>query len=176
VTRHPALPLALTMLVTFSIAFCFLWRNHAADSVSAPAKAAAETPLPVRSPAQSPPVAQPAELALPAAHAGSTAPAPAAAAVPPVSAAAEEMPVELHFRHRPDLNSIQASLLNRSENALVVDALVFDPRTQQTSKVQLSVAAYKAATFGVDDGLDIQSGDQITLRCAPYQDKVFPIR
>jgi hypothetical protein len=88
---------------------------------------------------------------------------------------ADEMPVELHFRHRPDLNKVQASLANSSENALVVDALVFDPRTNQSAKIQLDVAPYKAATFGIDDGLDIQSGDQITLRSTPYRDKVVAI-
>jgi hypothetical protein len=90
--------------------------------------------------------------------------------------AAPEMPIELHFRRRPDLNKVQGSLLNNSESELTVDALIFDPRTKQTSKIQLELAPYKAQPFGLDDGLDMLPGDEITLQSSPYRDKVSRIQ
>jgi hypothetical protein len=50
-----------------------------------------------------------------------------------------------------------------------------DPNTRESAKVQLDVAPYTAKPFGVDDGLDMQSGDRITLQSTPYRDRVAQI-
>ena len=167
--------MALTMLCSFLAAFgVLMWQRKAAEppSVGPPSAAGhgsiqtlGHGPLSsVQRPEAAPPVPEAVVTRIPATD-GRTSPN-----------AAPEMPIELHFRRRPDLNKVQGSLLNKSENELTVDALIFDPRTNQTSKVQLELAPYKARPFGLDDGLDMLPGDEITLQSAPYRDKVSRIQ
>ena len=108
-----------------------------------------------------------------------------AAAVTPVSASssaiendagvapkpdAADLPVEVHFRRRADLQLVQGSVVNHSSSELAIDALIFDPGSNRRSKVLLDVPPYSARTFGVDDGLDLQAGNRVTLQSAPYRD------
>jgi hypothetical protein len=92
-----------------------------------------------------------------------------------VDSSAEELPVELHFRNRPDKGKIQGSVFNRSDDELVIDASILRSGAEETATVQLSIAAHRAKPFGLSDELDLRSGDQITLRSAPYRDKVIMI-
>ena len=171
------LPLGLAMLVSFSLAFVVLWRSRGFD----PPVAAPGGPTNAGD-RRSGPAQQNARRADLRAIAGPASAEPAMGSAAPgastslQASAAPELPVELHFRNRSDLHKIQTSVSNNSDGALAVDAIVFDPRTKQRSKVQIYIGAYKATAFGVDDGLDIQPGDEITLQCAPYQDRVFVIR
>ena len=94
---------------------------------------------------------------------------------PSSDSGAEYLPISLQFRHRPDLGRIQGSVMNNSGSELVIDATIYDPNTRESAKVQLDVAPYTAKPFGVDDGLDMQSGDRITLQSTPYRDRVAQI-
>jgi len=96
-----------------------------------------------------------------------------ASPAPPEDAAADEVPIELHFRHLQ--GKVQGSALSQSADDLVVAASVVSGRTKERAEFQISVAAYKAQTFGLNDGLDLQSGDQITLRSSPYRDRVVVV-
>jgi hypothetical protein len=100
---------------------------------------------------------------------------PSPALTSTVDSSADELPVELHFRNRPDKGKIQGSVFNHSDDELVIDASILSPRAGETATVQLSIAAHRAKPFGLTDELDLQSGDQITLRSAPYRDKVIVI-
>jgi hypothetical protein len=90
----------------------------------------------------------------------------------PAASAGSAMPVELHFRHRRDHgdhgDQIEGSILNRSDAEITVELLITSARTHETSPVQLSVPAFGARQFGIADGLDIESGDQLSLNSAPF--------
>ncbi len=86
-----------------------------------------------------------------------------------------ELPVEIHFRHRPDQARIQGSVVNASADELVIEAVVYSPGTRQTQTFQLLVAPHAGKPFGLDGELDMHSGDQITLKSSPYRDKVARI-
>jgi len=157
------------MTTVFAVSFAILWKQRQADPPSP-----RDVQVPVVA-APSPPAMAPG-IANDARRDGSlqasvAAPADAAATSAAIDTAAEEMPVELHFRKRPDLGKIQGSVVNNSDAELVIEAVVFSPDTQETAKFQIAVAPYSGKPFGLDDGLDMHSGDRITLKSSPYRDK-----
>jgi hypothetical protein len=175
--RTPAF--ALSLVAIFSISFLIQWKrlNPGGPPPSGPeipAIVAARTPPP-------PPLPRGTGIAADnnfGSRQGVTAPASQRAESTPAdsnAASADELPIEIHFRKRPDRGRIQGSVANRSESEMIIDAIVFDPNTKGTSSVQLIVGPYSAKPFGLDDGLDIQPGDRITLRSAPFRDKAVQI-
>jgi hypothetical protein len=94
----------------------------------------------------------------------------------PASTNGPELPVEVHFRRRVDAGRFEGSVVNHSDSELVLDAIIDNPRTKQTAKQQLDIQPYANLTFGLDDGLDLQSGDPVTLHGGDYADKVATVR
>jgi hypothetical protein len=174
------LKVGLSLLPIFFLSFGIMWKQRKGDhtpvderEIVATADATARTSSPAV------PGEEPRELGRPAPEATAStanpAAGPSASAAPERDPAADDLPVDIRFRQRPDLGRVQGSVINKSNAQLVIDAIIFDPKTKETSKVQLGVAPYSGKPFGVDDGLDMQSGDQITLRSAPYRDKLARI-
>jgi hypothetical protein len=129
-----------------------------------------EPPTLARAPA-APAAAHPGEVG---AHAnGVTATGSVASQPPADDEAAAELPIELHFRHLQ--GKVQGSALSTSNEDLVVTASIVNSRTKETAEIQLAVAAYKAQTFGLNEGVDLESGDQITLKSSPYRDRVVVV-
>jgi hypothetical protein len=161
--------------VTFVVTFATLWKQQH-PGAALPGATTPESPAPAAAaaPTGSGAAARPALRPDPG---GPSTAAPAGTATPveaaPASAepAALELPAEVHFRRRVDLARYQGSVMNDSDAEMVVEVTIYNPTTRETGTVQLSVPAFKAATFGLDDGLNMQQGDQYTLHSAPYRDK-----
>jgi len=64
----------------------------------------------------------------------------------------------------------EAVIFNSSGEALTITVLDVDVPTQQKSQAQFVLMPGAQKHFGVDQGLKMQSGDQITLRCAGFHD------
>jgi len=159
------------LLAIFLVSFGIMWTERKAEEpvVSNPIVPAPDNTAPITEAAGVAAVARTNPIASPAEDAGFSGPAPSSTAS---NAGALELPVEMHFRNRADQGKIQGSILNNSGDELVIDAIVFSPSTKETGKFQLTVAPYSGKSFGLDDGLDMRPGDQITLKSSPYRDKV----
>jgi hypothetical protein len=86
-----------------------------------------------------------------------------------------QIPVEVAFRRRARLNKFEGRIANTSGDPLVIDVRVLSASTHYTTQAQVSVGAYLATGFGIDDGLDMQSGDQVTLQTNSFRDQVIQI-
>jgi hypothetical protein len=91
------------------------------------------------------------------------------------AAGGQQMPVQLAFRRREKLNKFEGRITNSSSDPLQLEVLVLSASTHYTTQAQVNVGAYVQSSFGIDDGLDMQSGDQVTLRGYPYHDSVMQI-
>jgi hypothetical protein len=115
---------------------------------------------------------------------GMVRPVQATAAAPHVSAAATasdasggELPVDINFRRgRGSEGYLEGSVFNKSGDDLQVEVDFYNPQTKRTSKVELMVPANHASSFGRDDGLEIEGGDQVTVKSPSYTEKHLEIR
>jgi hypothetical protein len=120
-------------------------------------------------------------LTAPVAAVPAAQPAPEKALAVPANAAAvndagpEQMPVQIVFRRRERLNKFEGRITNTSGDPLQVEVLVLSASTHYTTQAAVNVGGYLQSSFGIDDGLDMQSGDQVTLRSYPYHDSVMQI-
>jgi hypothetical protein len=174
------LKVGLPLLAVFLLSFGIMWKPRKGDHTPMDERETVTTAdATARTASPAVPVEEPRDLGRPAPEATEStlkaAAGPSAGAAPERDPAADDLPIDIRFRQRPDLGRIQGSIINKSNTQLVIDAVIFDPKTRETSKVQLDVAPYSGRPFGADDGLDMQSGDQITLRSAPYRDKLARI-
>jgi hypothetical protein len=85
------------------------------------------------------------------------------------------MPVEVVFKHRDRLNKFEGRVVNTSGEPLIIEVRVLSASTHYTTQAQVSVGAKVQTRFGIDDGLDMQSGDQVTLRSDPFRDQTVQI-
>lgn len=179
--------MAVTMLVSFALSLgVMLWQRGPRPFIgSGPAPQAAVpvqragtdrnpmTASPERSVPRSPPVidapqpAGPTSLRTPA--------RPASASTASDSTDPAEMPVQIVFKHRDRLNKFEGRVVNTSGEPLTLDVRVISGSTHYASQTQVSVGAYVQSHFGIDDGLDMQSGDQVTLQSHPFRDQVIKI-
>ena len=88
-----------------------------------------------------------------------------------------ELPVDVNFRRgRADGSPLEGSILNKSSEDLQVEVDFYKPETKRTSKVELTVPANHASAFGRDDGLEIEGGDEVTVKSPPYAEKHLQVR
>ena len=69
-----------------------------------------------------------------------------------------------------------ATIVNAANLELSITVHITSPATHLTTSKQITLKASGQATIGVDDGIQLQSGDEITLRCATYRDQTSQIR
>lgn len=166
-------PIILPLLVGVMLfAAVIFWQRGAQET---PAKNAATPISAVESPATRPPAPSAARLpapAQPAPEKAFNAPANEAASG---AADAQQLPVQLVFRRRERLNKFEGRITNTSSDPLQLEVLVLSASTHYTTQAQVNVGASVQSSFGLDDGLDMQSGDQVTLRSAPFHDSVTQI-
>jgi hypothetical protein len=150
----------VTMIVSFSLSFAFMYRQRQGQE----AAVRQQEPMPISSPATAPSAAPPRPAAVRRAK----------VVVPPtVSAAVDDapaMPVTFEIWNRRHKNKIQASLMNTSEDSLLVQVRIVNHSTKQSSQLAFDLAPHAQKNFSTDDGLEMNSGDQITLQSPPYQD------
>lgn len=168
--------IVVTMLATFALSLgVMLWNRGSVKTppsyaIAAPSVNQREPP-PVPAPAPLPsPVARPLTV-IEDQKAGSV-PSGVSLATPADPA---QLPVEVVFKRRERLNKFEARITNTSGDPLLIDVRVLSASTHYTSQTQVSVGAYIQTRFGIDDGLDMQSGDQVTLKGNLFRDQVLQI-
>ena len=95
--------------------------------------------------------------------------------VPPTVSTADvddapAMPVTFEIWNRRHRNKVEASLMNISEDSLLVQVHIVNQSTKQSSQLAFDLAPHAQKNFSTDDGLEMNSGDQITLQSPPYRD------
>jgi hypothetical protein len=168
----------LTMMVSFTLTCGFtLWNRRIHDQ--APATPVNRRLEPVNAglspavPRSNAPMAQPLSRS-PQANAETDRNVAQAA---PAAYAKLNLPIELNYRRSPvNPETYVVSVFNKTEEALALDITVFNPAGERASKTQLSIDADQSKKIGLDDGLEIVSGDRITLRNPSYSERVEEIR
>jgi hypothetical protein len=163
----PAAVIAVLSLASFAV-----WKLNTAGPDPAVRRAAAPrpTPQPTEAPAESAASARVSPEAMP--------PTISQREVPPQSSDDQgvgDLPVQVHFRRSPRTKTVEAAVVNTSTEALLVEILVFNPKTQQSAMTQLSLQPMSGSRFGGEDGLELEANDRVTLRGAPYRDQVTMI-
>ncbi len=160
--------IAATMVVSFVVAFAIMMPRHG-------------TTTPIEE-AALPPVAAPAALPQPVVTAPEVpaAPTPAAEAPPapspPNVAPDTELPVTVNVRNRRALDKVDALIANTSDFTLSITVEALTPSTQETSRIVVTLPPSGNQRVGVDDGLQLHPGDQLTLSSYPYRDRTSTVR
>jgi hypothetical protein len=172
--------IAAVLVVTYAITVAVLLMSRKSpDSIPAAPALNATAPTPVANPRQGPTGPMPPRrpgvpgrpgMAAPNGQQALSAPRAESTATPAGQTAAE-IPVNITFRHRPDRNVYEGSVFNRSGEELAVEVIFFSPGKGQTSKIELNVPAFHAEAFGRDDGLELESGDEVTIKSGSYAEK-----
>jgi hypothetical protein len=192
--RHQAktLPLFLTVAITFTIAFSIMWRQRQTPQV--PVVAA----VPERATNADSPVPRPVRQSMTAMQGWQASPAPTTrsrsapdsgvAEDPPSNFDAPELPVMFNIirtstyvnddnhegvKISKDVN--EGIIFNSSEAALNITVTEVNLPTMESSQAQFTLAKGNQKHFGVAQGLQMMSGDQITLRSPSYRDITQPI-
>ena len=165
----------LTMMVSFTLTCAFiLWNRRLHDQARAAPVIRQLEPVSGLSPAaplSNAPMAQPLPRSLQANAENDRNVALAAAY------AKSALPIQISYRRSPNnAQAFVATLLNKTEEAVTLEVIVFNPASEQISKTQLSMEPNQTKKIGLDDGLELASGDRITLRNPSYNDLVEEIR
>jgi hypothetical protein len=188
--------IALTMAVTFSLVFAYQWSQRRRTQLP-PAPSVLQTSGPMlRAAATAPPQAQLPHLAAvpePISSPKRSGSAPAAppedippknddgpemplvfAAVPSTLYAKEEGPDGITRHVNKEIN--EGIVMNESDQSFNITAVEVNLATMETSTASFLLAKGAQKHFGIDDGLKMQSGDQLTLRSAGFRDMTRTIR
>jgi hypothetical protein len=163
-----SLSIVVTMAVTFSLSFAIMWNRRpqvpsAPESTITPVSAMTPAPVPSRphgghrepptvpvgtqaSPAGSPAIQTPAEQALPA------------------------MPVALSVGHNHRHNTTEASMVSLSESPVSIQVSIVNPSTHSSSNLRIELAPHSQQYVGTAEGVELNPGDQVTLKNPSYQD------
>jgi hypothetical protein len=143
--------IAVTMIATFVVAFAYLYFKHRVPEgspASQPAAAVQSAPLPARA---------------------------SAAAAPGSPAEPNLVPVMLRVRYVRQESRLEGSLKNLSAAPLDVILIGTNHEGDETGRVSLRLAPYESRSFGMDDGMELESGGQVLARGEGYQDRQTPI-
>ncbi len=185
----------ITMAVSFAISFSILWWQRKTADLAVPtadlvraARTSSVESMQISRPAQQslpalsrPPSADPAGSISRPAAAGKESPA---TEIPPNNYDGPELPVMFVFGTSPMVvNPEEGSggsrtvkemndgiVSNLSENPLSLTVTEVNVPTQETWQAQISIGKGGMVHFGVNQGLKMQSGDQITLRSPSFRD------
>lgn len=165
-----SLSIAVTMAVTFSLSFAIMWNHRpqepsGPESTITPVPAMTPTPVPVRSrPSgghREPPTA-------PVGAQASLAGAPAVQM--PAVQALPAMPVALSIGHNHRHNTTEASMVSLSESPISIQISIVNPSTQRASNLRIELAPHSQQYVGTTEGVELNPGDQVTLKNPSYQD------
>jgi len=187
-TQPKPMHITAMMLAVFCLSFGILWRqrHQAAPPAPQPGVVSAPPPAPtsavLRAQAGGLLARPPASGRLAIAR-----PSPAADA-PAADDGGEPLPVIFNILHKPDYfrdrstnyESVRKEVnegvvSTTSSTPLTLTVIETDVRTQQTSQFSFDLAWRAQRHFGMHDGLQMSSGDQLTLRSPPYRDLVQQI-
>jgi hypothetical protein len=146
-----------------------LWQRHADEQTLTGTERALGREIP---PSREAAPVPPAEVQpLPAPQAAGAAPPPPRATDPGQA----EVPVRLIARGSPDRAGLAAMLLNMSSGDLDVRVTAVNSKTYMRSVVDVSLHANQRLNLK-EAGLEIASGDQVTIESPPYRDQVVQAR
>ncbi len=102
---------------------------------------------------------------------------------PPHRDTASHMPVRLIFNRSIQQNDPDnpggmsiavdgANIQNLSGDSMHITVRVVSATDQRTSQIQVDIEPNSEISVGKEDGLEMQTGDKITLQSAPYPDQV----
>lgn len=164
----------LTMVVSFAISFAVMYwqrktQQHSVARVEAVSNVAVHVPaeLPAR-----PPIP---EHGAPAAQIVARADLAEEAAKPGEEAPAEALPVAFHIRNRRDLHMIDGDVRNITSKPMSISLRSVNSSTQTTSEIHFELAPGERKTYSTDDGLSMQTDDQLIVQSPPYQDRVVRV-
>jgi hypothetical protein len=167
----------LTVVVTFSITFAIMfWQTKTQERPVLVTEAA-----PIDAVSAPPAVARPTvpEHREPLAHAGQTTSAHhSAETVTPGEeepAPAEPLPVAFHIRNRRDLNMIDGDIRNVTSKPMSITMRAVNPASQATSEIHFQLAPGERKTYSTNDGLYMQTDDELIVQSPPYQDRVVRV-
>ena len=183
----------ITMAVSFAVTFSILWWQRKTADLTAPMAGLTHTAR--TSSPESMPTGGPEQQPLPIASRGASAEASSVskqgaahkesqAEAPANNYDAPELPVMFVFGTSPMIvqpeegsGGVRAVkemndgiVSNLSENPLSLAVTEVNVSTQETWQAQISLAKGGMMHFGVNQGLKMQSGDQITLRSPSFRD------
>lgn len=174
---------ALTMVLSFGVSSAYLWwQQHPAIKVEA---AAPQPVTPQERPIARPPMTPRVE-AVTQSEAATPSPQPQASALaPPPNYDGPPLPVLFNIASQtvpaglPDADGQpidtptsvnMANLLNTSDRLLNITVIDFSASDQKTSQASMLLTPGGRLNFGPDNGLNMESGDQITLRSSGFRD------
>jgi hypothetical protein len=162
-----SLSIVLTMVVTFSLSFAIMWNRRPHEpsrSESTPESTItpvpAMTPAPVRS---RPPGGHREPPTAPVGVQASLAASPAVQALP-------AMPVALSIGYNHRHNTTEASMVSLSESPVSIQVSIVNPSTQRASNLRIELAPHSQQYVGTTEGVELNPGDQVTLKNPSYQD------
>jgi hypothetical protein len=187
--------LLITVLVSSAVFFAAIWQDKAPEPTpissespviepqlaplsgrsvqpgaqrSSPLPDAARADSQLRSAARPPSAAQRPSVAPYTAYtdAGPTVAGPNA---PPLDGA---LPIQIRFRHMSDI--IEATIVNVSKEELTVNVSVLHSGSQ-TSQTTLDLAPGIPVVFGVRDGIELHSADEVRLLAADYRESLASV-
>lgn len=168
----------LTSIVAFAVFFAVMWQRYSVDPPIV-AKSAAEPQM------AHPPISSVAPAAQPSTEVADTANADPAAqkfrtvpgnanvdATPsdPNAPVESEMPVQIRFRHVNNL--VLGTIVNESKAQLSVAVIDQQSGTQTTVDLEPRIPAM----VGVRDGLELHSGDEVTVRAGSYREVITKVQ
>lgn len=169
----------LTMVVSFLISFAIMFWQRRAQEQSAPmlpSTPSVAAGVPAAAPAQTP-IAEHQEPVPPASQSVAAADRPAEAMrssdEEPVPA--EAIPVAFHIRNRRDLNKIDGDVKNITSKPMSITLRSVNSITRATSEIHFELAPGERKIYSTDDGLYMQTNDQLTVHSPPYQDRVVRV-
>ena len=167
----------LTIVVSFTISFAIMfWKRQARDELvtMVDATPSAAVNAPAVEPARPSITEHPQPVALSGPTVGSV-DRPAESGVPSEEAPAEPLPVAFHIRNRRDLNKIDGDIRNITSKPMSVTLRAVNSSTQASSEIHFQLAPGERKTYGTDDGLYMETNDQLIVQSPPYQDRVVRV-
>jgi hypothetical protein len=165
-----SLSIAVTMVVTFSLSFAIMWNRRPQESSGSESTI---TPIPAMTPALTPIRSQPLvghREPSTAPVAAQTSPTDSPAVQTPAAQALPAMPVALSIGHNQRHNTTEASMVSLSEGPVALQVSIVNPGTQRSSNLQFELAPHSQQYFGTAEGVELNPGDQVTLKNPSYQD------
>jgi len=88
-----------------------------------------------------------------------------------------ELPVEFNYKRSPSNPQMFAvSLFNKAEKAMTLDVMISNAISGKSEETQLNVGPLQSKDIGIDDNIQIEQGDRITLHNPSYNDLLAEIR
>ena len=165
-----SLSIAVTMVVTFSLSFAIMWNRRPQESSGSESTI---TPIPAMTPALTPIRSQPLvwhREPSTAPVAAQTSPTDSPAVQTPAAQAPPAMPVALSIGHNQRHNTTEASMVSLSEGPVALQVSIVNPGTQRSSNLRFELAPHSQQYFGTAEGVELNPGDQVTLKNPSYQD------